>query len=101
MTPGIRVIRFARAESANRPGTGSVARVLLDEQPDSAGQIIQRAQLWEYVLPDGTPSGLTSTLARQDLERQVPALRRDAVFQALFLTCAAIVACEMSLETVD
>jgi hypothetical protein len=71
MTPGIRVIRFARAETGNRPGTGSVARVLLDEQPDSAGQIIQRAQLWEYVLSDGTSSGLTSTMSRQDLERQV------------------------------
>ncbi len=74
MTPGIRVIRFARAETGTRPGTPgtvSVARVLLDEQLDSAGQIIQRAQLWEYVLSDGTSSRLTSTMSRQDLERQV------------------------------
>lgn len=74
MTPGIRVIRFARAESGARPGSPglvSVARVLLDEQPDSAGQIVQRAQTWEYLLADGTSSGLVSTASRQDLERQV------------------------------
>jgi hypothetical protein len=74
MTPGIRVIRFARAEAASRPGTPgpvSVARVLLDEQLDSAGQIVQHTRSWEYLLADGTSSGLTSTASRQDLERQV------------------------------
>ncbi|MCX6943481.1 MAG: hypothetical protein NT173_01730 [Opitutales bacterium] len=74
MTPGLRVIRFARAETGTHPGVPgsvSVARVLLDEQAEAAGQIVQHAATWEYLLPDGTSSGLTSRASRQDLERQV------------------------------
>ena len=74
MTLGVRTIRFARADSNSLPviaGTELVGRVRLDEQPDPAGQIIRRGRVWEYILADGTLSGLTSSDSRQDLERQI------------------------------
>ena len=33
--------------------------------------IVRQFQVWHYLLADGTPSGLISTLSRSDLEQQV------------------------------
>ena len=74
MTPRVRAIRFARAE-ANPLSVKSeaelVARVRLNEQPDPTGQIVRCGSVWEYILADGSTSGLTSAQSRQDLERQI------------------------------
>ncbi|MBS0663168.1 MAG: hypothetical protein JSR48_07870 [Verrucomicrobia bacterium] len=74
MTPGNRSIRFARASTSQDSAPAEsrlVATVLLDEQPIPVGQIIERGPSWEYVLAGSRPSGLASTVSRQDLERQV------------------------------
>jgi hypothetical protein len=73
MTPAVRVIRFARVDAAPPPSDGGsvVARVLLNEHPDAAGHIVRRERMWDYVLADGTASGLSSAESRQDLERQI------------------------------
>ena len=74
MSSGVRAIRFARAtivQDPAQPGVLSVADVLLDERPAPAGRIVRRDQTWDYMLADGTRSGLASTVSRQDLERQV------------------------------
>ena len=74
MNPGVRVIRFARAEDGHRlepSGPVTVARVLLQEEPNPAGHIVRQDSAWLYLLADGSPSGLSSTLSRQDLEQQI------------------------------
>ena len=74
MTPRVRAIRVARAESnplSVKSEAELVARVRLDEQPDPTGQIVRCGSAWEYILADGSPSGLASAQSRQDLERQI------------------------------
>ena len=74
MTTRVRAIRFARAEASPLAATSAaelVACVRLDEQPDPTGQIIRRGSVWDYILADGSSSGLTSAQSRQDLERQI------------------------------
>jgi hypothetical protein len=72
MSSAVRVLRFARVPDilpAAPRGQELVAHVLLDEQ--HVGQIVQQFQAWHYQLIDGTPSGLVSTLSRQDIEAQI------------------------------
>ena len=68
------MLLFARVPHGTAPGPRGqepVARVLLDEQPEPVGLIVRQFQVWHYLLADGTPSGLISTLSRSDLEQQV------------------------------
>jgi hypothetical protein len=72
MSSAVRVLRFARVPDtlpAAPRGQVLVANVLLDEQP--VGQIVQQFHAWHYQLIDGSPSGLVSTLSRQDIEAQI------------------------------
>jgi hypothetical protein len=74
MSPGVRVIRFTRVEDSRRAGPAGpvfVAGVVLHEQPAPVGHIVAQDRSWRYVFADGTPSGLASTLSRQDLEEQI------------------------------
>jgi len=74
MNPGVRVIRFARAEDGDHlgpQGPVTVTRVLLQEDPTPAGHIVRQEAAWRYLLADGSWSGLSSTLSRQDLEQQI------------------------------
>ncbi len=72
MNPRVRVIRFARVtEPAGLAAGELIAHVLLDEAPTAAGRIIRSSTGWHHRLADNSPSGLVSTLSRQDLERQI------------------------------
>jgi hypothetical protein len=44
---------------------------VLHEQPAPVGHIVAHDRSWHYVLADGAPSGLTSTISRHDLEEQI------------------------------
>jgi len=74
MSPGVRVIRFARVADGSRAVAADqvlVAGVLLQEQPAPVGHIVASGQTWRYLTADGAPSGLTSRISRQDLEEQI------------------------------
>ncbi len=74
MSLAVRVLHFARVPHGTAPGPlgqEPVASVLLDEHPEPVGLIVRQFQAWHYLLADGTPSGLVSTLSRPDLEQQI------------------------------
>jgi hypothetical protein len=74
VSPGVRVIRFTRVADSRRAGPAGpvfVAGVVLHEQPVPVGHIVVQDRSWHYVLADGIPCGLTSTISRQDLEEQI------------------------------
>ena len=74
MSSAVRVLHFARVPASPAPGPRGqepVASVLLDEHLDPVGLIVRQFQAWHYLLAEGTPSGLVSTLSRPDLEQQI------------------------------
>ncbi|MEO6876279.1 MAG: hypothetical protein ABI222_15800 [Opitutaceae bacterium] len=69
-----RVLRFARVPDgppSSPEGVVRIANVLIHEPPVPAGSIIMQGGAWHYLLADGSPSGLTSTMSRPDLEQQI------------------------------
>ena len=74
MSSEVRVLRFAHVPdhpAAGPSGQVLVSRVLLDEHPDPVGSIVRQFQAWHYLLADGAPSGLVSTMSRADIEQLV------------------------------
>jgi len=74
VSPGVHVIRFTRVADSRRAGPAGpefVAGVVLHEQPVPVGHIVAQDRSWRYLLADGAPSGLASTISRQDLEEQI------------------------------
>jgi hypothetical protein len=73
MSPSVRVLRFARicTEVATLNHGEPISCIYLDEQPAPVGQIIRAGAQWGYHLAGHVEPIVSSTLSRQDLERQI------------------------------
>lgn len=79
MNATVSSIRFGRAEAGHcdPPGTELVSQVFLHGLTAATGRIVRQAGEWTYLLADGTPSGLTSSVSRTDLEQKIIAFHFD------------------------
>ena len=73
MSPGVRVLRFARicADSGVPTGGELISTVCLDEHPVPVGRILRVGAQWDYHVAGRSGPMLSSALSRQDLERQI------------------------------
>jgi hypothetical protein len=73
MSPGVRVLRFERicADVAAQNNGTPISCVYLDKQPAPVGQIIRAGAEWGYHLARRPEPIFSSTVSRQDLERQI------------------------------
>lgn len=73
MNASVSIIRFGRAEAGRLDASGAelVSQVFLHDLAAASGRIVRAAGRWIYLLADGTPSGLASSVSRAELEQQI------------------------------
>jgi hypothetical protein len=73
MSPRVQVVRFARVPEplSTRDGGTVTAHLWLHDHAAPVGMIVRTARGWDYRCADGKPTGLTSDVSRQVLERQI------------------------------